>query len=293
VRGFVINRFRGDSGLLQPGLDWLERETGKPVLGVLPYLPDLRLDAEDAIRREPEEAAPENALRVIVPALPRISNHTDFEPLAAHPQVALRYIGPAATPPPADLVILPGTKAVRADLEWLRDRLWPAYLERHLRYGGKILGVCGGLQMLGRSIEDPLGLEGEAGASAGLGWLDLDTVLEREKRLTNVAGRLALDGARVRGYEIHLGVSSGPALSHPAVRLDDGTADGAISADGRIIATYLHGLFEEPAACAALLRWAGLAEPQPIAPAARREATLERLADEIERSCDLARLLDL
>src|SRR6185437_7601898 len=138
VRGFVINRFRGDLSLLQPGLDWLEAHTGKPVLGVLPYLHDLQLDAEDGISRE-AAAAPARtgeALQVVVPVLPRISNHTAFEPLARHPQVELRYIGTGTQPPPADLIILPGSKAVRADLEWLRANGWPTYLERHLRYGG-------------------------------------------------------------------------------------------------------------------------------------------------------------
>lgn len=292
VRGFVINRFRGERSLLQPGLDWLERHTGKPVLGVLPYLQGLQLDAEDGIRLEAAAAASGSAeaLRVVVPVLPRISNHTDFEPLAHHPQVELRYVG-AATPPPADLVILPGSKSVRADLEWLRAHGWPGYLEKHLRYGGRVLGICGGLQMLGTSIADPQGIEGAPGASPGLGWLDLKTLLRPGKRLANVAGRLQLENAPVRGYEVHAGRTSGPALERPAVRLDDGVPDGAISGDGRILATYLHGLFEETAACTALLRWAGLAQPLEIDHGARREQMLDRLADAIERHCDLERLL--
>jgi adenosylcobyric acid synthase len=303
VRGFVINRFRGDLSLLQPGLDWLERHTGKPVLGVLPYLHGLHLDAEDGIRREPPSGdgsagpgrSPDRVLRVVVPVLPRISNHTDFEPLANHPQVELLYIDATTRPPPADLVILPGSKSVRADLEWLRARHWPQYLERHLRYGGKLLGICGGLQMLGRTIADPQGVEGTPGESPGLGWLDLTTVLLPGKRLCNVSGRLqmeaAREGARVRGYEIHAGRTQGTALERPAVLLDDGTPDGAISADGQIMATYLHGLFEETAASAALLRWAGLSQPLEIDHTARREQMLERLADALESHCDLERLL--
>jgi adenosylcobyric acid synthase len=305
VRGFIINRFRGNLSLLQPGLDWLERHTGKPVLGVLPYLHGLHLDAEDGISREAqlapaasgegahsrESARPGEKLRVIVPVLPRISNHTDFEPLAQHPQVQLRYVDSTTAPPPADLVILPGSKSVRADLDWLRARGWPAYLERHLRYGGKLLGICGGMQMLGRSIADPEGVEGSPGESPGLGWLDLTTVLLPGKRLCNVSGRLQLEGARVRGYEIHMGRTQGPALDRPAVLLDSGAADGALSADGQIMATYLHGLFEETAGCAALLRWAGLSRPLEIDHAARREQMLDRLADAIENACDLERLL--
>ena len=293
IRGFIINRFRGDLSLLQPGLDWLESHTGKPVLGVLPYLHGLHLDAEDAIRRD-VPAAPAGTgqtLRVVVPVLPRISNHTDFEPLAAHPQVELRYIDATTAPPPADLVILPGTKSVRADLQWLRTRGWPEYLARHLRYGGKILGICGGLQMLGQRISDPEGVESDPGESSGLGWLDLATVLRPGKRLSNVAGRLKLDGARVRGYEIHAGRTDGAALEHPAILLEGGATDGAISEDGQIMATYLHGLFEEPAACVALLRWAGLAQPLQRDHAAHREQALEVLADTIESSCRLSEIL--
>jgi adenosylcobyric acid synthase len=295
VRGFVINRFRGDLSLLQPGLDWLERHTGKPVLGVLPYLHGLRLDAEDGISREAATvpAAMPAPLRVVIPVLPRISNHTDFEPLASHPQVDLRYIDATTPPPPADLVILPGSKSVRADLDWLRSRGWPEYLARHLRYGGKALGICGGMQMLGKVIADPQGVEGEPGESAGLAHLDLTTVLLPGKRLCNVSGRLQLEGARVRGYEIHMGRTQGPALERPATLLDDGTPDGALSADGQIMGTYLHGLFEEAGACTALLRWAGLAAPREIDHAANREQMLERLADAIATECDLERLLSV
>lgn len=294
VRGFVINRFRGDLSLLQPGLDWLEQHAGKPVLGVLPYLHGLHLDAEDGISRELAATAAADsadALRVVIPVLPRISNHTDFEPLAAHPQVDLRYIDGATPPPPADLVILPGSKSVRADLDWLRARGWPEYLARHLRYGGKLLGICGGLQMLGKMIADPEGVESAPGESAGLGLLDLTTILLPRKQLSNVSGRLQLQGALVRGYEIHAGRTHGSALHRPAVLLDDGTPDGAISEDGQIMATYLHGLFEDTAACTALLRWAGLSQPRAIDHTARREQALDRLADTLESACDLERMV--
>src|ERR1700722_11505918 len=160
VTGFVINRFRGDPGLLQPGLDWLTRHTGKAVFGVLPYLHGLQRDAEDGISREPAAAPVHGVLRVVVPVLPRISNHTDFDPLRSHPQVELRFVDGTQCPPAADLVILPGSKNVRADLDWLRAHGWEQHLRRHLRYGGKLLGVCGGFQMLGRSIADPHGVEG-------------------------------------------------------------------------------------------------------------------------------------
>ena len=292
VKGFVINRFRGDIALLQPGLDWLEQRTGKPVLGVLPYVTDLHLEAEDAIDVR-QAVKGERVLKVIVPVLPRISNHTDFDPLRLHPQVDLQFIGPGQPIPPADLIILPGSKSVRADLSQLRERGWDRAIARHLRYGGKLIGICGGLQMLGHEVHDPLGLEGAAGSSAGLGLLDYSTVLEAEKQLRNVAGTLDLERAPVSGYEIHAGVTHGPGLEHPAVQLDDGRNDGAISADGQILATYLHGLFEGSQSCAALLRWAGLADAQAIDYEALRERDIERLADLVEQHLDTERLRQL
>ena len=285
VKGFVINRFRGDIALLQPGLDWLEQRTGKPVLGVLPYLMDFHLEAEDAIDVR-QSAKAEQTLRVVVPVLPRISNHTDFDPLRLHPQVDLRFVGPGQTIPGADLIILPGSKSVRADLAWLRENGWEAAIGRHLRYGGKMLGICGGLQMLGECIADPLGIEGAAGQSNGFGLLALSTELAAEKQLRNVLGRFCLDDADVCGYEIHAGVSTGPALERAAVHLDDGRMDGAISHDGQILGTYLHGLFESSAACEALLRWAGLANVQRVDYHALRERDIERLADLVELHLD-------
>ena len=292
VKGFVINRFRGDIALLQPGLDWLERRTGKPVLGVLPYLMDFHLEAEDAIDlRQSAKAA--HTLRVVVPALPRISNHTDFDPLRLHPQVDLRFVGPGQAIPGADLIILPGSKSVRADLAWLRENGWDAAIHRHLRYGGKVLGICGGLQMLGERIADPLGIEGEAGQSEGLGLLTLTTELAAQKQLRNVRGHLLLGDAPIEGYEIHAGISQGPALERAAVRLEDGRMEGAVSADGQVLGTYLHGLFETPEACQALLGWAGLNEAQRVDYHALRERDIERLADMVEAHLDTARLKSL
>lgn len=288
VQGFVINRFRGDIALLKPGLAWLERETGKPVIGVLPYLTDLQFDAEDALPREAAPAHVRDSLRVIVPALPRISNHTDFDALRQHPQVDFRFIGPGETPPPADLVILPGSKSVRADLAWLRERGWETALQKHLRYGGKLIGICGGFQMLGGMIADSEGLEGEAGESAGFGWLDMHTVLQPEKQLRRVKGRLLPSHAGVCGYEIHAGISTGPALQHPVLQTDDGRFDGAVSGDGAILGTYLHGLFDQPEACAALLNWAGLQQAVGFDHAARREQTLDAIADAVEAHLDTA-----
>lgn len=291
VVGFVINRFRGDLALLQPGLEWLEQRTGKPVIGVLPYVHGLHLEAEDAVpatlpspasgRGAGGECPRHGKLRVIVPVLPHISNHTDFDPLRLHPQVEFSFVRLGEAIPAADLIILPGSKSVRSDLDSLRKAGWEAAIQRHLRYGGKLIGICGGLQMLGQAIHDPLGLEGEAGRSAGLGLLELSTTLQAEKQLRNVRGTLTLESVSVSGYEIHAGISAGPALRHPAAQLEHGS-DGAISSDGQIVATYLHGLFESGAATGALLRWAGLCDAETPDYRARREADLERLADAVE-----------
>ncbi len=294
IVGFVINRFRGDMSLLQTGLDWLEKRTGKPVLGVIPYLHGLHLDAEDALPRQASGDA-QSRLRVIAPALPRIANATDCDPLRLHPEVAFRFIGPGGAIPAADLIILPGSKAVRADLAWLRDNGWEPAIRRHLRYGGKLIGICGGLQMLGKAVHDPLGLEGAPGSSPGFGLLELETTLAAEKRLRCVSGELTLAGAAaICGYEIHMGVSQGPALARPAAYLD-GVADGAISDDDAILASYAHGLFDTPEALAALLAWASPAGVAPLAAfdlAARREADIDRLADALEQHLDWPQLAD-
>ncbi len=292
VKGFIINRFRGDIALLQPGLDWLEARTGKPVMGVLPYVMDLHLEAEDGIdQRQIDKAA--QVLNVVVPVLPRISNHTDFDPLRLHPQVDLQFVGPGQAIPAADLIILPGSKSVRSDLAYLRANGWDTAIARHLRYGGKVLGICGGLQMLGEQVHDPLGLEGPEGSSDGLGLLAFSTTLEAEKQLRNVHGRLVLEEAPVSGYEIHAGVTRGAALAQPAVRLDDGRSDGACSDDGQILGTYLHGLFETPAACSAVLRWAGLQDVQEVDYHGLRERDIERLADLVEQHLDTRLLRQL
>ena len=273
--GFVINRFRGDISLLQPGLDWLEQQTGKPVLAVLPYLHGLYLDAEDAVQAV---QASRGAFRVIVPSLPRMSNHTDFDALRAHPDVDLRFVREGEAIPPADLIILPGSKNTRGDLAWLRAQGWPERIARHLRYGGKVIGVCGGFQMLGASVTDPHGMEGAAGTSPALGLLDMTTEMTHDKRLVQVSGDCEFAEATVSGYEIHMGTSSGAALDRPAFRID-GRPEGARSPDDQILGTYLHGLFDTPQASAALLRWAGLDSDTTVDTARLREASLDRIAD--------------
>ncbi|MEI8600745.1 cobyric acid synthase [Shewanella sp. PP-Sp27a-2] len=312
VKGFVINRFRGDISLLQSGLDWLEAYTNKPVLGVLPYLHDLHLDAEDALISSPSKGA-NSRLKVRVLVYPRISNHTDFDPLRLHPDIDFDYVSlktqaasHATHLPAADVLILPGSKNVRADLAFLRQQGWDKDIATHLRYGGKVLGICGGYQMLGQSIADPLGIEDRAGDTAGLGYLPVSTELKADKQLRRVSGELTLLGQKVavQGYEIHCGESryliprfeqtnaplqlipESTSLTAPTVSF----ADGLQSDDGQILGTYLHGLFDSPDACQLILRWAGLNDAKTIDINQIREQQLERLADVLAEHLDMQKL---
>lgn len=291
IIGFVINRFRGDITLLQSGLDWLEYETGKPVLGVLPYLHGLHLEAEDAINEHQSADTYNDHLKVIVPVLPHISNHTDFDALRLHPNVDFRFVKQGERIPPADLIILPGSKNVRGDMTYLRVQGWEQVLTQHLRYGGKVLGICGGFQMLGNAIHDPHAIESKAGSSQGFGWLEMETTLAPRKQLVQVRGKLAFANAPVTGYEIHMGMSRGAALRFPAIDIN-GQPEGAISGDGQIAGTYLHGLFDHAEACAAWLQWAGLESPQPFDYVQIRERELNRLADCLEQHLDWGKLAD-
>lgn len=323
VVGFVINRFRGDVSLLQPGLDWLEEKTGKPVLAVMPYLMGLHLDSEDSVslsetledKDSDKNISNQKKLKVVVPIYPRVSNHTDLDPIAAHPQVDLELIGPSisgskvtevAHIPKADLVILPGSKNTRADLAWLKEQGWLPYLQQHLRYGGKILGICGGLQMLGKTINDPLGLEGLIGNSEGFGWLNIETELKPHKTLKNVSGILNLPNqasCRIQGYEIHAGLtlasntaSSNTSYSkketaenHSIISTDDDHICALLSADEQILASYWHGLMDTPEALQSILRWAG-AETRLVDYQVLRENSLDALADSAAECFDWQKL---
>jgi adenosylcobyric acid synthase len=313
VVGFVINRFRGDVSLLQPGLDWLEEKTGKPVLAVMPYLMGLHLDSEDSVSLSASLADNgsdnQKKIKVVAPIYPRVSNHTDLDPIAAHPQVDLEVIGPsisgssiasngvtAATHiPTADLVILPGSKNTRADLAWLKEQGWLPYLQQHLRYGGKVLGICGGLQMLGKKINDPLGLEGLPGNSEGFGWLDIKTELQPEKTLKNVTGKLNLpnqESCHIQGYEIHAGLtlaSSNSVENTSIITTEDDHICALLSEDQQILASYWHGLMDTPEALQAILRWAG-AETKLVDYQELREKSLDALADSAFESFDWVKL---
>ena len=288
IVGFIINKFRGDPELLHSGIRWLENETGVPVLGITPYLQDLTLDAEDSLaRRQHTNLSNDNStFRVVIPDLPRMSNHTDFEPLHGQTEIDLVYAGAASKAPFCDLLILPGSKSVIADLKWLQQNGWVDYIKRHLRYGGRLLGICGGFQMLGDIIFDPQHVESEVSESSALGLLSMSTELAGEKTLRNVKGELvALNGARVEGYEIHMGVSSGPALQRPFARLD-GRTDGAVSDDGQIAGTYLHGLFDKAESRQAVLEWCNMKFAQHVDFLTQRELSIDRVADALEAHTD-------
>lgn len=305
VKGFLINRFRGDKTLLDSGVDWLTEKTGIQTLGVLPYLKGLHIEAEDAVDQRCREGIGERenglatALKVIVPRLPRISNHTDFDVLRLHPQVELRFIDEGQHIPPSDLIVLPGSKNTIHDLDWLVENQWQTHIKRHLRYGGKLIGICGGYQMIGQAIHDPNGIEGKAASRPGLQLMDFETRLEPIKKLRQVSGTLLAQQAVVEGYEIHIGSTTGPALEHPAINLGD-RFDGVISKDNQILATYLHGVFDHHEACAALLKWAGLGgdlnndleNDGDFNYKAFRHRQIDRVAKMLESEIDYRQLLD-
>jgi adenosylcobyric acid synthase len=300
IKGFVINRFRGDLALLQDGLDWLEQQTGKPVLGVLPYLHGLYLDAEDSITIDkPQKDSPLATLNVICPLLPHLANHTDLDPLIHHPQVNFKWVKHNEVIPRADLVILPGSKSVSFDLNWLTDQAWLPYLQSHLRYGGKVIGICGGLQMLGQSLLDPHALESNQVNLKGLGLMNYSTTFYPQKQLINRNGLLQLPGlvkpVEVSGYEIHHGITDFTHLNdyQPAMTWHNNQTDGVISADNQIFATYCHGLFDQPCALSALLHWAGLVNPLKFDLNQQREQQINRLADCLEQHLDLEKIIQL
>jgi adenosylcobyric acid synthase len=291
IKGFIINKFRGDTRLLQSGIDWLEEKTGKRVLGVIPYVENLTLEAEDSLVQVASVGAfgASSTLRVAVIDFPSISNKTDFDPLLASIQVDLEFMRSAGEYRGDDLLILPGSKSVFQDFQWLKAQGWLPVIKRHLRYGGKLMGICGGFQMLGSLVRDPHALESEEKEFAALGLLEMDTTLMPEKQLKRSSGYLLLGEVPVSGYEIHMGVSQGEALKRPLNNIGESN-EGAISCDEQIIGTYLHGIFEEAAACQKLLAWAGLKDAVLEDFAALRQANIETLARVVETALDMCEI---
>jgi adenosylcobyric acid synthase len=293
ICGFIVNKFRGDPVLFASGMTQIAQATGWEPLGLVPYFPDARLlPAEDALALEQRPRAKANArLRIAVPILPHIANFDDLDPLEAEPEVELIRVRPgAALPGDADLVVLPGSKATIADLAALRATGFDIDIAAHRRRGGMILGLCGGYQMLGRRLADPDGMEGPAATVDGLGLLDVTTTLSPQKRLEPVRGT-SEDGAPFAGYEMHMGVTQGPDCTRPFARLLDGTPEGAMSADGRVVGTYVHGLFADDRQRAA---WLGrFAATATVRYDDLIERNLDALAAHLETHLNIDRLLTL
>ncbi|MDR5652859.1 cobyric acid synthase [Ruixingdingia sedimenti] len=290
IAGFIVNRFRGDPRLFDDGYRLIAARTGWRGFGVVPWFADAALlPAEDALDLTPRGGGP---VHVACLGLSRIANFDDLDPLKMEPAVRLTMVMPGqAVPGDAALVIVPGTKSTRGDLAFLRAQGWDVDLLAHHRRGGRILGLCGGYQMLGRTVADPQGIEGEPGATPGLGLLDVDTVMTADKRLARVAAVHAATGLPVSGYEIHIGRTTGPDCARPFAHVD-GTPEGAASPGGRVQGSYLHGLFSEDAFRAAFLSGLGAASGG-VRYGARVEQVLDDLAAHLETHLDVPALLRL
>ncbi len=294
VAGFLVNRFRGDPSLFADGMRLIAERTGWAALGLVPHFPDAaRLPAEDVLGLAGSESRGPGSVTVAVPVLPRIANFDDLDPLRAEPNVSVVLVRPG-TPIPAGaaLVLLPGSKTTIDDLEAFRREGWDVDLRAHVRRGGRVLGLCGGYQMLGKSLADPHGIEGAPRTVEGLGLLAVDTVMSPEKRLAAVTGTSLPDGVPFSGYEMHIGATAGPDAARPLLRLADGRPDGAVSADGRVAGTYVHGLFADDAQRAAWLARLGTASAG-AGYEAGVEAALDGLARHIAAHVDCDRLLAL
>jgi adenosylcobyric acid synthase len=293
VRGFIINKFRGDLELFHGGLDTIAARTGWEPFGVVPWLHAAgALPAEDAMQLEHGGSVRADArVRIAIPHLPHIANFDDFDPLRFEPDVQLEFIAPGRPLPlDADLIILPGSKATIADLEFFRAQGWHIDLQAHVRRGGRVLGVCAGYQMLGNRVEDPLRIEGHQTTSAGLALLDVHSTLTADKTLRPASGIELTTGARIAGYEMHLGATSGPGASRPMIHFAEGTFDGAVSADGRILGCHLHGLFADPAFRSAYLAALG-ARSSGEHHAQRVDRALDEIAAALESALAIDRLL--
>ncbi|MGC2786169.1 MAG: cobyric acid synthase [Roseiarcus sp.] len=290
IVGFIVNKFRGDPSLFKSAMTTIAERTGWRAFGLLPFFAEAaRLPAEDAFSLGGKRSRADGAVTIVVPMLARIANFDEFDPVRMEPSVRLIFVRPGEPLPLADLIILPGSKATIADLKFFRGQGWDIDLLAHARRGGRILGICGGYQMLGKNVSDPHGMEGPPGEVEGLGLLDVATQLTAEKALRQVDGACLTNGAPFRGYEMHVGETAGPDCVRPLMRFADGRLDGAISADGRIAGAYVHGLFADDRQRAAWLALLGTTSE--IDYEATIERTLDALADHCEAHLDLEALL--
>jgi adenosylcobyric acid synthase len=299
VRGIVVNRFRGDKTLFEDGVRMLESMTGVPVLGVIPYFRGFSIDAEDAVPLcsvvDPKHAPSSGKIGIAAIYFPHISNFTDLSPLEHDPSVDLHYLHHPKPLDPYKALVLPGSKNVRGDFQWLLSMGWREHIEAFRKEGGVILGICGGYQMLGDSIADPHGVEGTPGTSPALGMLPVETVLGREKELSNSCGTLFGTGIVVRGYEIHMGRTTACQETKALVAVSErnrrpaADSDGAISEDMRIMGTYFHGFFDEPAVMTWFLQMLD-SSYRPVAAAPDGKDVFDRLAAHFEANLDTERL---
>ena len=288
IRGFLVNKFRGDPALFDNGRDLIAERTGWPALGVVPWFAHAdRLPAEDAMELAGRARRRDGAFRIAVPAFSRIANFDDLDPLGAEPGIDLEIVRPGrALPGDADLILLPGCKSTTGELRHLREQGWDIDMLAHARRGGRVLGLCGGYQMLGRRVADPEGIEGAAGTVEGLGLLNIATVMSAEKRTVAVRGRHPASGAPVRGYEIHIGRTDGPDCRRPWLEIE-GRPEGAASADGRIAGSYVHGLFADDTFRRAYLAELGAAGDEGLVHAALVDRALDDLARHLDRNLDI------
>jgi adenosylcobyric acid synthase len=297
VKGVIINRFRGDLALFRDGVTMLESMTGVPVLGVIPYFRGFSIDAEDAVplsaKVDPQGEPEEGKVAVAAIYFPHISNFTDLSPLEHDPQVELHYLHYPRSLKGYKALILPGSKNVRGDLGWLFSLGWEQEIRKFREEGGIIMGICGGYQMLGNSIADPHGVEGSAGTSNALGFLDIETVLEKDKCLANARGTILGSSVNASGYEIHMGRSTVSGACTPFLRVSERNNcaeddhDGAVSGDGKVLGTYFHGIFDEPAVKEWFLT---LADPSYLSGECDKSSGMdnyERLAEHFSRNLDL------
>lgn len=295
IRGFIINKFRGDPALFEGGYREIERLTGWKGMGVVPWLaPVARLPSEDAVILEQSVLPLQGRCTIACPILPRISNFDDLDPLRHEPHVDLVMVPPGRPIPlEARLIVLPGSKATLADLAFVREQGWDLDILSHHRRGGWVLGLCGGYQMLGHSIADPHGIESAPSTARGLGLLDVETVLQPEKTLRAVRG-LAFD-SNFEGYEMHMGTTVGPGRARPFARLlDDGAyrTEGAIAEDSRVMGTYCHGLLVNPDLRGKLLALLGAAS-NGAHHAALVDSALDELADALERHLGIDEMISI
>ncbi len=291
IKGFLINKFHGDPQLFSEGRAYVEKRLGIPCLGIIPHFPEAnQLPAEDAVALEEMQTSHSNGTQIVVLRLPRIANFDDLDPLRQEPGVNLRFLNEGeAVPGNADLVILPGSKSTLADLAALRRAGWDIDLAAHHRRGGKILGLCGGYQMLGKMIHDPSGLEGQPQSVRGLGLLEVETTLLPTKTTTATQALHTLSGELITAYEIHLGHTTGPATAHPFAQTANGP-EGAISSDGLVTGTYLHGCFSADGFRQAFLTSLG-AQVSQFNYEQSVEATLDALAAHLETHCNIDALI--